>query len=257
MRERILTMGERSVTLATLIASKHLTGMNQRRSPHVTLRRKSARWTHHWPPVTQHTDQQTSQTIQKHQPKIWHWDVASDKTFARTTSIARTWVLWTSTASSLNLVDPTHNSNTHEQTILILRMSHQQHTIQILTENHVNITNYSNTHGKPSKYNESQHDQLNTLPKRNPTLDAAITTRLWAGTDEQNVRQTLREAPALVNFKLDTDKTSQRDEPEMTSSRGSPKKGVGWTHHGRLDWDDPTWRKRRASETWTNRDLEK
>ena len=104
-------------------------------------------------------------------------------------------------------------------------MSHQQHTIQRLTENHVNITNYSNTHGKPCKYNESQHDQLKTWSTRNPTNCAAITTRLWAGTDEQNVLQSLREAPALKNFKLDPEKTSQRDEPEMTSSRGSPKKG--------------------------------
>ena len=31
--------------------------------------------------VAQHTDQQTSQTNQKHQPKRWHWDVASDKNF--------------------------------------------------------------------------------------------------------------------------------------------------------------------------------
>ena len=97
-----------------------------------------------------------------------------------------------------------------------------------------NITNYSNTHGKPCKYYESQHDQLKTWSTRNPTNCAAITTRLWAGTDEHNVLQSLREAPALVNFNLDTEKTSQRDEPEMTSSRGSPKKGVGWTHHGRL-----------------------
>ena len=111
--------------------------------------------------------------------------------------------------------------------------------------------------GKPCKYYESQHDQLKTWSTRNPTNCAAITTRLWAGTHEQNVLQSLREAPALVNFKLDTDKTSQRDEPEMTSSRGSPKKGVGWNHHWRLNWNKRTWRKRRASETWTNRDLEK
>ena len=65
-------------------------------------------------------------------------------------------------------------------------MSHQQHTIQILTENHVNITNYSNTHGKPCKYYDSQHDQLKTWSTRNPTNCAAITTRLvgwhwWTG----------------------------------------------------------------------------
>ena len=92
-------------------------------------------------PVTQHTDQQTSQTNQKHHQKIWHWDVASDKTFARTTSIARTWVLWTSTASTLNLVDPTHSSNTHEQTIF----------------NFTNVaptTHNSNTHWKPCEYHE-------------------------------------------------------------------------------------------------------
>ena len=56
------------------------------------------------------------------------------------------------------------------------------------------------------------------------------------GTDEQNMLQTLREAPALKHFNLETVMTSQRDEPEMTSSRASPKKGVGWTHHWRLDW---------------------
>ena len=99
-------------------------------------------------------------------------------------------------------------------------MSHQQHTIQILTENHVNITNYSNTHGKPCKYYESQHDQLNTLPTRNPTNCAAITTRLWAGTDEHNVLQSLREGPALVNFNLDT----REDVSE------------GWTRNDLVTW---------------------
>ena len=202
MRERILTMGVRSVTLATLIASKHLTGINQRWSFHVTLRQRSARWAHHrrlqWRNTL--TNKQTKRT-RNIEPKIWHWVVASDKTFARTTSMARTWALWTSTASTLNLVDPTHSSNTHEQTIRILRISHPQHT------------HNSNTHRKPCKHHESQHDQLKTRSTRNPTNCAAITTRLWVGTDEQNVRQTLREAPALVNFNLDT---SQRDEPEMT-----------------------------------------
>ena len=251
-------MGERSVTLATLIASRHLTRINQRRSRHVPLRQRSARWTHHWRLQWRNTltNKQAKRTRNINQK----YDIETQlliKLFAKTTSIARTWALWTSTASTLNLVDPTHRSNTHEQTIRILRISHQQHTIQILTENHVNITNYSNTHGKPCKYYESQHDQLKTWSTRNPTNCAAITTRLWAGTDEQKVLQSLREAPALKNFKLDTDKTSQRDKPEMTSSRGSPKKGVGWTHHWRLNWNTQTWRKRRASETWTNRDLEK
>ena len=141
MWELILAMGERSVTLATLIASKHFTRINQRWSPHVSLRQKGARWTHRWPPVTQHTDQQTGQTNQKHESKIWYWDVASGQTFARTTSIARTWVLWTSTASTLNLVDPTHSSNTHEQTIF----------------NFTNVaptTHNSNTHWKPCEYHE-------------------------------------------------------------------------------------------------------
>ena len=69
----------------------------------------------------------------------------------------------------------------------------------------------------------------------------------WTG----RTANTPRKTPALVNFNLETEKTSQRDEPEMTSPRGSPKKGVGWTHHWRLNWNKRTFRKRRASETWT------
>ena len=91
---------------------------NQRWSRHVTLRQRSARWTHHrrlqWRNTLTNKQAKRTRNISLN---IWHWDVASDKTFARTTSIARTWVLWTSTASTLNLVDPTHSSNTHEQTI--------------------------------------------------------------------------------------------------------------------------------------------
>ena len=79
--------------------------------------------------------------------------------FARTTSLARTWALWTSTVSTLNLPDWTQykNSNTHEQTIFnftnVARMitiqiltgkQREYHELlQILTENHVNITNHS------------------------------------------------------------------------------------------------------------------
>ena len=60
---------------------------------------------------------------------------------------------------------------------------------QILTENHVNITNHSTI--------SSRHG-----PHAIRRIDAAITTRLWAGTDEQNVRQTLREAPALKKIQV-------------------------------------------------------
>ena len=145
MWELILAMGERSVTLATLIASKPLTRINQRWSPHVSLRQKGARFI---------ADLQWRNTLTNKQAKRIRstnrkYNVASGQDLCRTTSIARTWVLWTSTASTLNLVDPTHKHQTHtNKQFLILRMSHQQHTIQILTENHVNITNYSNTHGK-------------------------------------------------------------------------------------------------------------
>ena len=57
-------------------------------------------------PVTQHTDQQTNQTNQKHESKIWYWDMASGQDLCENNLHARTWA-------------------------------------QILTENHVNITNHS------------------------------------------------------------------------------------------------------------------
>ena len=65
------------------------------------------------------------------------------KTFARTTSIARTWVLWTSTASTLNLVGP----NT--------QFKHTR-TNNLNFTNCAPTTHNSKTHGKPSKYYELQ-----------------------------------------------------------------------------------------------------
>ena len=137
--------------------------------------------------------------------------------------------LSTPTVSTLNLPDYSTQKLKHTRT------------------NNLNFTNYawSVVVGKQrrqdrQKRGETKGNLPKTLPQRNPTNCAAIRTRWWACTGEQDVRQTLREAPALVNFKLDTEKTSQRDETEMTSPHGSPKKGVGWIHHWRLNWNKRT-----------------
>ena len=84
-------------------------------------------------PVTQHTDQQTSQTNQKHESKIWYWDKTSGQNLCKNNLHARTWAYQLFQLSTSQTTQH-NNSNTHEQTIWILQIAHQQHTIQILTE---------------------------------------------------------------------------------------------------------------------------
>ena len=110
----------------------------------------------------------------------------------------RTWVLWTASTES-----PTHSSNIHEQTFFNFYECRTNNTqFKYSLKNHVNIANYSNTHGKPCQYYESQHDQLKIWSTRNPTNCAAITTRLWAGTDEHNVLQSLPRSTCTCQFQL-------------------------------------------------------
>ena len=93
-------------------------------------------------PVTQHTGQQTSQTNQKHESKIWHRDTASGQDLCENNLHARTWAYQLFQLSTSQITQH-NNSNTHEQTIWILQIAHQQQTILILTENQVKITSYN------------------------------------------------------------------------------------------------------------------
>ena len=131
-------------------------------------------------PVTQHTDQQTSQTNQKHESKIWHWDMASGQDLCENNLHARTW--------EYQLLQLSTSQTTQHKNI--------KHT----GANNLNFTNYawSVVVGKQrrqdrQKRGETKGNLPNTLPKRNPTNCAAITTRWWACTHELDVRQTLRE----------------------------------------------------------------
>ena len=131
-------------------------------------------------PVTQHTDQQTSQTNQKHESKIWHWDMASGQDLCENNLHARTW--------EYQLLQLSTSQTTQHKNI--------KHT----GASNLNFTCYawSVVVGKQrrqdrQKRGETKGNLPNTLPKRNPTNCAAITTRWWACTHELDVRQTLRE----------------------------------------------------------------
>ena len=94
-------------------------------------------------PVTQHTDQQTSQTNQKHESKIWHWDKSFWSKTLREQPPCKN--LSTTTVSTLNLPDYSTQQfkHTRANNLFFLQIAHQQHTIQILTENQVKITSYN------------------------------------------------------------------------------------------------------------------
>ena len=80
-------------------------------------------------PVTQHTDQRTSRTNQKHASKIWYWDIASGQDLCENNLHTRTWAYQLFQLSTSQTIQH-ENSNTHERIICILQISHDPSSLE-------------------------------------------------------------------------------------------------------------------------------
>ena len=144
-----------------------------------------------------------------------------------------------STASTLNLPDNSTQKFKHTRT-------HHLH----FTKNAWSVVIGKQRRQDLQQRNETKGNLRNTRPKRNPTHYAAITTRWWACTDEQeNDSHTKEHLPLPIPTKKHA-KHLRGKNPKWPCPVALRKKGVGWTGPWRVNWNERTRRKRRASETW-------